>query len=107
MRERVSPKTLLHNLQAQVEQIPHIAGMTRDLLERMSQPHANDPPAPWQERQSRGGDGWALRLIGAALLAGGAVMASTLASGGTALIAIAAWPAWIMLVAGVYLVVRR
>ncbi|EPN59038.1 ubiquinone biosynthesis protein UbiB, partial [Pseudomonas syringae pv. actinidiae ICMP 19079] len=39
MRERVSPKTLLGNLQSQVEQLPHIAGMTRDLLERMSRPH--------------------------------------------------------------------
>ncbi|MCF5383328.1 ubiquinone biosynthesis regulatory protein kinase UbiB, partial [Pseudomonas syringae] len=42
MRERVSPKTLLGNLQSQVEQLPHIAGMTRDLLERMSRPHASD-----------------------------------------------------------------
>ncbi|EPN84925.1 ubiquinone biosynthesis protein UbiB, partial [Pseudomonas syringae pv. actinidiae ICMP 19101] len=41
MRERVSPKTLLGNLQSQVEQLPHIAGMTRDLLERMSRPHAS------------------------------------------------------------------
>jgi len=107
MRERVSPKTLLHNLQSQVEQIPHLAGMTRDLLERMSQPDAYNPPAPWRERQANGGDGWALRLIGAVLLAGGAVMASTLAGSGTSLIALAAWPAWIMLAAGIYLVVRR
>ncbi|MFH7468047.1 ubiquinone biosynthesis regulatory protein kinase UbiB, partial [Pseudomonas syringae pv. tagetis] len=31
MREPVSPKTLLGNLQSQDEQLPHIAGMTRDL----------------------------------------------------------------------------
>ena len=103
MRERVSPKTLFGNLQAQVEQIPHLANMTRDLLERMSQPHANDPPPPWRER----GDGWALRLLGAGLLAGGAVMASTLAADGGELLAPTAWPSWIMLVAGLYLVVRR
>ena len=103
MRDRVSPKTLFGNLQSQVEQIPHLANMTRDLLERMSQPHRSDPPPPWRER----GDGWALRLLGSALLAGGAVMASTLFAEGTALVAPLAWPAWIMLVAGLYLVIRR
>lgn len=103
MRERVSPKTLFGNLQSQVEQIPHLAGMTRDLLERMSQPHKADPPPLWRER----GDGWALRLLGSALLAGGTVLASTLVAEGTALIAPIAWPAWIMLVAGLYLVIRR
>ncbi|MEB0148932.1 ubiquinone biosynthesis regulatory protein kinase UbiB [Pseudomonas sp. CCC2.2] len=103
MRERVSPKTLLHNLHTQVEQIPHLANMTRDLLERMSKPHASAPQPAWRER----GDGWALRLTGAGLLAGGAVLGSTLATSGTALVALAAWPAWVMLVAGLYLVVRR
>ncbi|MGV8860940.1 MAG: ubiquinone biosynthesis regulatory protein kinase UbiB [Pseudomonas sp.] len=103
MRERVSPKTLLNNLHSQVEQIPHLANMTRDLLERMSQPHASAPQPAWRER----GDGWALRLTGAGLLAGGAVLGSTLAASGTALVSLGAWPAWIMLVAGLYLVVRR
>jgi ubiquinone biosynthesis protein len=103
MRERVSPKTLLHNLQTQVEQIPHLASMTRDLLERASQSQAADSPPARRER----GDGWALRLIGAGLLASGAVLASTLAAGSTALITLTAWPAWIMLAAGLYLVVRR
>ncbi len=103
MRERVSPKTLLGNLQSQVEQIPHLANMTRDLLERMSQPHRHDPPPPWRERN----DGWGLRILGAALLAGGAVLASTLVTEGTALVALVAWPAWIMLAGGFYLVIRR
>ncbi len=98
MRDRVSPKTLLQNLHSQVEQVPHLANMTRDLLERMSQPHQSDPPPPWKQQ-----DHWALRLLGAALLGGGAV----LASGAEQIAATSAWPAWLMLAAGLYLVVRR
>ena len=103
MRERVSPKTLLGNFQSQVEQLPHIAGMTRDLLERMSRPHASDPPKPWHERH----DGSALRLIGSALLVGGAIQAWAMSEAGTQLLTLTAWPAAIMLVAGLYLIVRR
>jgi ubiquinone biosynthesis protein len=99
MRQRMSPKTQLRKLQAQVEQIPHLTGMARDLLERMAQPHARDPEPPWQKNR----DGQTLRLIGCALLAGGAVLASR----ALALDAIEAWPAWLMLATGVYLVVRR
>ncbi|MDH0338746.1 ubiquinone biosynthesis regulatory protein kinase UbiB [Metapseudomonas otitidis] len=95
MRERVSPKSLLSNLQAQVEQVPHLAGMTRDLLERMSQPHASDPPPPWR----RASDGLAPRLIGAALLVGAASTGLEQH--------LAAWPAWLMLASGLYLVLRR
>ncbi|MCF7531287.1 ubiquinone biosynthesis regulatory protein kinase UbiB [Pseudomonas petrae] len=103
MRERVSPKTLLGNLQSQVEQIPHLANMTRDLLERLSQPHRHDPPPPYR----RDGDHWALRLLGAGLLAGGVLLAITHTQTGEALNTLSAWPALLMLAAGVYLVVRR
>ncbi|WP_434678441.1 ubiquinone biosynthesis regulatory protein kinase UbiB [Pseudomonas sp. R1-18] len=103
MRERVSPKSLFSNLQSQVEQLPHMANMTRDLLERMSRPHASDPPKPWRERN----DGWALRLTGAALLAGGAVQAWVMSEAGTQLLTLTAWPAAIMLASGLYLIVRR
>jgi ubiquinone biosynthesis protein len=103
MRERVSPKTLLGNLQSQVEQIPHLANMTRDLLERLSQPHRHDPPPPYR----RDGDHWALRLLGAGLLAGGVLLAITHTQTGAALNTLSAWPALLMLAAGVYLVVRR
>jgi ubiquinone biosynthesis protein len=103
MRDRISPKTLLGNVQSQIEQIPHLAGMTRDLLERLSQPHAADPQPSWRER----GDGWVLRLLGAGLLAGGVVMASSLAGAGSEWTTPGTWPAWIMLASGLYLVVRR
>ncbi|KPB57311.1 Ubiquinone biosynthesis monooxygenase UbiB [Pseudomonas amygdali pv. myricae] len=103
MRERVSPKTLFGNLQSQVEQLPHIAGMTRDLLERMSRPHASDPPRPWHERK----DELVLRLIGAALLVGGAIQGWVMSEAATQLLTLTAWPAAIMLIAGLYLIVRR
>ncbi|WP_296179177.1 ubiquinone biosynthesis regulatory protein kinase UbiB [Pseudomonas sp. UBA1879] len=103
MRERVSPKTLIGNLQSQVEQIPHLANMTRDLLERLSQPHRSDPAPPY----SRRGDHWALRLIGAALLGGGVLLATAHTQSGDEWLALSAWPALLMLVAGLYLVVRR
>ena len=99
MRERVSPKSLFQNVQSQVEQLPHLANMTRDLLERMSQPHRKDPPPPWEQRHDR----WALRLLGGALLVGGTVTAVS----GIALDSVQAWPAWLMLASGLYLVVRR
>ena len=75
--------------------MPHLANMTRDLLERMSQPHAADPPPPWHKPR----DGLALRLIGAALLVGAATLGLEQHA--------AAWPAWLMLAGGLYLVLRR
>ena len=98
MRERMGPRQLLKNAQAQIEQLPHLAHMTRELLERMSHPHANNPPPPWRERRH-----WPLRLVGAILLGSGA----TLAAGAESFTALNAWPAWIMLVAGTFIVVRR
>ena len=98
MRERMSPKTMLGNLHSQFEQLPHLANMTRDLLERMSQPHAKDPAPPWHTRK----DDWFLRLLGAAHLTGGIVLAL-----GGPLNALGYWPAGIMVAVGVYLIVRR
>jgi Predicted unusual protein kinase len=103
MRERYSPKAMVGNLYSQAEQLPHLAGMTRDLLERLSQPHLHDPQMPERRRQ---GDRWALRLLGAGLLGGGAVLAAGAAEAAS-LAAPAAWPAWLMLAAGLYLIVRQ
>ena len=103
MRERMSPKAVIGNLYSQAEQLPHLAGMTRDLLERLSQPHLEDPQLPERRRQ---GDRWALRLLGAGLLGGGAVLAAGAAETAS-LAAPAAWPAWLMLAAGLYLIVRQ
>ena len=98
MRERVSPKTLLRNLHSQVEQIPHLAGMTRDLLERMSQPHSKNQRLVVSEPR----DSWFLRLLGAGHLAAGALLASV-----GPLHTLSYWPAGILLAVGLYLIVRR
>ena len=103
MRDRYSPKAMFGNIHSQVEQLPHLADMARDLLERLSQPHLHDPQLPERRRQ---GDRWALRLLGAGLLGGGAVLAAG-AAAAASLAAPAAWPAWLMLAAGLYLIVRQ
>ncbi|TBU99254.1 ubiquinone biosynthesis regulatory protein kinase UbiB [Stutzerimonas kirkiae] len=100
MRQRMSPRQVLKNVQSQIEQLPHLASMSRDLLERLSNPHTRNAPVPWRERQR----GWPLRLIGAALLAAGALL---LAGGLDDPLDLALWPAWLMLAAGTYIVVRR
>lgn len=99
MRDRHSPKTVLQNMQSHIEQLPHMAEMSRQLLERMAQPHANNPPAPWHNRQ----DGRILRLLGGALLVGASLLLSHAAS----ITEIQAWPTWLMGVAGAYLLLRR
>ncbi|GGJ99398.1 ubiquinone biosynthesis regulatory protein kinase UbiB [Pseudomonas matsuisoli] len=99
MQERVHPRRLVKNMHAQIEQLPHLARMTRDLLERMSSPHAEDPPAPWKKPKSER----SLRALGAILIAAGAALAMT----APMLSDLAAWPAWLMLGAGFYLTVRQ
>jgi ubiquinone biosynthesis protein len=99
MRERVSPKSLFNSAHTQLEQIPHLIGMTRDLLERNAQPHRKNKQRNWRQHT----DGWLLRLAGALLLVGGATLAAT----GPAIDHIQAWPCWLMLGSGLYLVVRR
>ncbi|RMS09159.1 hypothetical protein ALP75_200214 [Pseudomonas syringae pv. actinidiae] len=69
----------------------------------MSRPHASDPPRPWHERK----DEPVLRLIGAALLVGGAIQGWVMSEAATQLLTLTAWPAAIMLIAGLYLIVRR
>jgi ubiquinone biosynthesis protein len=93
MRERVSPLHLLRNLQQQAEQVPHLSQMARDTLEKLNQPRpVQATPAP-QRRD------WPLRLLGAALVAGGVSQGLVLAP--------AAWAAWLSLGAGLALILRR
>lgn len=93
MRERISPLHLLRNLQQQAEQVPHLSQMARDTLERLNLPR---PAAPVEVAQ---GSAWPLRLLGAALVAGGISQGLVLAP--------AAWAAWLSLGAGLALILRR
>ncbi|SER76259.1 2-octaprenylphenol hydroxylase [Azotobacter beijerinckii] len=94
MRRRMSPRAVLGNLQGQLEQLPHLAQMTRAALEGMATRPAHGAPQPR--------DRHVLRLLGAALLAGGLLLASR-----PPLAAPEAWPSWLMLTSGLYLLVRR
>ncbi|MDO9618329.1 MAG: ubiquinone biosynthesis regulatory protein kinase UbiB [Pseudomonas sp.] len=93
MRERISPLHLLRNLQLQAEQVPHLSQIARETLERLNQQPASHPAQPAISRQ------WPARLLGAALIGGAATQGL--------LLSLAAWPSWLMLAGGVYLVLRR
>ncbi|SIP99600.1 ubiquinone biosynthesis regulatory protein kinase UbiB [Aquipseudomonas alcaligenes] len=93
MRERISPLHLLRNLQQQAEQVPHLSQMARDTLERLNLPR------PQQAAEQPARRDWPLRLLGAALIAGGVSQGLVLAP--------AAWAAWLSLGAGVALILRR
>ena len=95
MRKRLSPPQVARNIQQQLEQIPHLAQMARDTLERITQPHRKDPPNPWGRRN----DDWIVRVVGAVLLVGAAQLGLEPQPH--------AWPAWAMLVGGLVLVIRR
>jgi ubiquinone biosynthesis protein len=93
MRERISPAHLLRNLQHQAEQVPHLAQMARETLERLSLPTVTGPaPSPTAVA-------WPSRLLGAVLIAGAVSQGLSLT--------LVTWPGWAMLAGGLYLVVRR
>ena len=89
MRERYKPKYVLANLQQQFEKLPHLANMARDSFEKINaQPTAQVKSQPWL-----------YPALGAGLL---------VASAQTGLVFEAdAWLAWLMLAAGLSLVLRR
>lgn len=89
MRERYMPKQVLGNLQQQFEKLPHLANMARDSFERLSaQPTAAAAPQPWL-----------IKLLGAGLIVAAAQQGL--------IVEYQAWPAWLMLTAGLCLVLRR
>ncbi|WP_417661849.1 ubiquinone biosynthesis regulatory protein kinase UbiB [Pseudomonas sp.] len=93
MRERISPLHLLRNLQQQAEQVPHLSQMARDTLEKLNQQELRVKTV--EPRYSI----WPARLLGGALIAGAVSQGL--------LLDLIAWPIWTMLVAGIYLVLRR
>ena len=89
MRERYMPKHVLGNLQQQFEQLPHLANMARASFEKITSGAA---PAPASK-------GWINPLIGASLLVASTQLGFAFE--------FHAWPAWLMLGAGLCLVIRR
>ena len=91
MRKRISPKRVLNDVRQQVEQIPHLARMARTSLERINQ--ANQPP-PLQQKMLRNIN----IVLGVGLIVGSLLSGLSLQW--------AAWPLWLMLLSGVWLIVR-
>jgi ubiquinone biosynthesis protein len=93
MRQRMSPRQLLRNLHSQAEQIPHLAQMARNSLERHSVAVSTHTTSAGHH------SAWPARLLGGLLIGGAATQGLTLS--------LATWPAWLMLAGGLYLVARR
>ncbi len=89
MRERYMPKHVLNNMQQQFEKLPHLANMARVSFEKIS-----NGPVPTAVPKS-----WINSLIGAGLLVGSTQLGFAFE--------LHAWPAWLMLSAGLCLVIRR
>lgn len=91
MRARVSPRQLLRNLHQQAEQVPHLAQMARNTLERLNQPQPRTERPPRQR--------WIWQLLGAALVGAGVSQGLLLTP--------EAWAAWLCLGSGLLLILRR
>lgn len=96
IRERMSPLQVMKKMYHQVEQLPHMANMTRELLERELQPQA-PAKTPWYQHASRNIG----LLLGAALLVAGTQQLADQYWATDAL------TPWVMLVAGLALILRR
>ena len=89
MRERYMPKHVLGNLQQQFEKLPHLANMLRDSVEKFSTPPVQQSPPQL----------WFYTALGAVLLVASTQLGLAFE--------VQAWPAWLMLGAGLSLVLRR
>ena len=83
------PKHVLSNLQQQFEKLPHVANMLRDSVEKFSA-----TPEPRRNPQV-----WLHTVLGAGLLVASAQLGLAFE--------LQTWPAWLMLSAGLVLVLRR
>lgn len=89
MRERYMPKHVLGHLQQQIEKLPHLTNMVRNSFEQLSAPPV----------QTHSTSKWLNIALGIALL---------IASSKTGLaFDLSTWPAWLMIAAGLILILRR
>ena len=89
MRERYMPKHVLGNIQQQFENLPHLDNMVRESFEK------NHVQPVQQARPQL----WFYTALGAGLLVASTQMGLALER--------QAWPAWLMLGAGLSLILRR
>lgn len=97
MRQRVGARRIMTDIRNQVEQLPHIAKMARNIIENENRKiKLQQKNLPRSKK-----DSVLLRVLGALLLAGGISLTITHGS------SIEHWPNYVMLAVGIYLIVRR
>lgn len=92
MRQRMMPKYVFNQVRQQVEQVPHLASMARHYLEQLSQ-------GSQKQQTVKQRLGLVNILLGIALVSGSAWIGLSPD--------VQAWPQWSMLIAGIYLLIRR
>lgn len=105
MCERMGPKQLVNTLQVQLEQVPRVAGMARSLLEHLAR-HAAEQDRPAQRIQPRSSSSALLSWVGILLLVGGSMQASVQLESAQ-LFSVTAWSTWLMLGAGLCILIGR
>ncbi|TWH71266.1 2-octaprenylphenol hydroxylase [Azomonas agilis] len=103
MCERMGPKHLVNTLQVQLEQVPRVAGMARSLLEHLAR-NAAEQGRPAHRVQPRSSA--LLSWVGILLLIGGSMQASLYLEAAQ-LFSLTAWSSWLMLGAGLCILVGR
>ncbi|MFD1261017.1 ubiquinone biosynthesis regulatory protein kinase UbiB [Entomomonas asaccharolytica] len=98
MRQRVGVKRVIADFRNQVEQMPHIAKMARNIIEHENRKIKLQQKNPLKHKKK---DSVLLRLLGALLLAGGISLTITEGS------SLQHWPNYLMLAVGIYLIIRR
>lgn len=97
MKKRIGLRRLLSDFRNQVEQMPHIAKMARNIIEHQNRKIKLQQKQPTKQNK----DSILLRLLGALLLTGGITL--TISQG----VSLEQWPNYFMAAVGIYLIIRR
>lgn len=97
MKQRVGVKRIMADFRSQIEQMPHIAKMARNIIEQQNRKIKLQQKNPPKKKK----DSVLLRLLGVLLIVGGVSLTITEGS------SLEHWPNYLMLAVGIYLIIRR